>query len=409
MSPSTAPRSTVFSSLSTLLSLVTSARFGRAPLLALCIGLAAGAAGCGSANTEVTAEKQTFAVEVLKSPAAVPTTLDQQVLSYEIHFVNETQEPTRISAISIKDGSGRALTELSGASLEDVLRAHTSDFHPTAPSALLGSAAGAVVLFDLMLPLTQTPPTELVHSVRLESAKGASEQTVRVLVDATPVIVLTPPVKGPDWFMDGAYGAKSYHRRSTMPIDKKFFTAERYAIDFEIINDAGNLVEGDISDNTHWLGWGKPLYAVAAGEVVSVVVDMPQQTPPNFPSDTTVENAVGNSVVLKISEGVFAAYAHLQTNGATVAVGQRVQAGDLLGYLGNSGNSTAPHLHFQLMDGPDPLRSEGVPFVFASMTDRGQATEVDLLRGKLAWDANSVRTPLANRLPSLNRVIDFAD
>ena len=47
-----------------------------------------------------------------------------------------------------------------------------------------------------------------------------------------------------------------------------------------------------------------------------------------------------------------------------VRVGQDMDAGDVMGRLGHTGNSTAPHLHAQLMDGPEPLTARGVPFVF---------------------------------------------
>ena len=54
----------------------------------------------------------------------------------------------------------------------------------------------------------------------------------------------------------------------------------------------------------------------------------------------------------------------MTTGSVAVAVGQQVRAGDVLGRVGHTGNSTAPHLHFQLMDGPDPLTARGVPCAF---------------------------------------------
>lgn len=92
-----------------------------------------------------------------------------------------------------------------------------------------------------------------------------------------------------------------------------------------------------------------------------------------------------------------------------VEVGRRVHRGDVIGTIGNSGNSTMPHLHFHLMDGPDPLRSQGVPFVFDSMADRGHAGEIDAARGVRAWNPKAFRTPESNRLPTLDRVVDFAE
>ena len=58
--------------------------------------------------------------------------------------------------------------------------------------------------------------------------------------------------------------------------------------------------------------------------------------------------------------------AHLASGSVAVTSGQRVGAGEVLGRVGHSGNSTAPHMHFQLMDSPDPLRAKGVPCAFAA-------------------------------------------
>jgi murein DD-endopeptidase MepM/ murein hydrolase activator NlpD len=64
--------------------------------------------------------------------------------------------------------------------------------------------------------------------------------------------------------------------------------------------------------------------------------------------------------------GTYALYAHLAPGSVAVTGGQRVRAGEVLGRVGHSGNSTAPHLHFQLMDSPDPLRASGIPCAFAA-------------------------------------------
>jgi hypothetical protein len=71
---------------------------------------------------------------------------------------------------------------------------------------------------------------------------------------------------------------------------------------------------------------------------------------------------VGNHVVLDLGNGTYALYAHLRHGSLTVTEGDRVHAGQQLAQCGNSGNSTEPHLHFQLMDAPDPDTAHGLPF-----------------------------------------------
>ncbi|RST13797.1 M23 family metallopeptidase [Streptomyces sp. WAC05374] len=73
---------------------------------------------------------------------------------------------------------------------------------------------------------------------------------------------------------------------------------------------------------------------------------------------------IGNHVVLDLGDGVYAMYAHLQRGSLRVRAGDRVTAGQPIARCGNSGNSTEPHLHFQLMDGPDPRTARGIPFTW---------------------------------------------
>ncbi|MFK4069632.1 M23 family metallopeptidase [Streptomyces sp. NPDC029674] len=71
---------------------------------------------------------------------------------------------------------------------------------------------------------------------------------------------------------------------------------------------------------------------------------------------------IGNHIVLDLGEGTYALYAHVQQGSLAVRAGDKVALGQRIGGCGNSGNSTEPHVHFQLMDGPDPETARGVPF-----------------------------------------------
>ena len=79
----------------------------------------------------------------------------------------------------------------------------------------------------------------------------------------------------------------------------------------------------------------------------------------------------GNGVVERIAPGRYAAYLHMQTGSVRVKVGQRLRTGQIIGRLGNSGNTTGPHLHFGIQDGPDILTSNSVPFEVGSFTFQG--------------------------------------
>ena len=73
---------------------------------------------------------------------------------------------------------------------------------------------------------------------------------------------------------------------------------------------------------------------------------------------------LGNHIVIDLGDGAYALLAHLRRRSAVVTAGQRVAAGQQLAGCGNSGNSTEPHVHFQLMDRPGVLLASGLPFSF---------------------------------------------
>lgn len=76
---------------------------------------------------------------------------------------------------------------------------------------------------------------------------------------------------------------------------------------------------------------------------------------------------IGNHVILDLGGGTYALYAHVRHGSLTVRTGDRVRAGQPIGQCGNSGNSTEPHVHFQLMDAADPDAADGLPFTWRGL------------------------------------------
>jgi hypothetical protein len=125
-------------------------------------------------------------------------------------------------------------------------------------------------------------------------------------------------------------------------------------------------------------GWGEPVHAVLPGKVVAASDAMPERERIQVLAELArviwngltfrpgkIAQMLGNHVILQHGD-CWCAYAHLVPGSVSVAVGQEVAAGTVLGRVGHTGNSTAPHLHVQLMDSPDALAAHGVPCAFAA-------------------------------------------
>lgn len=108
----------------------------------------------------------------------------------------------------------------------------------------------------------------------------------------------------------------------------------------------------------------------------------------------------GNHVFLDLGHGIYAAYAHMFPGSIRVKPGQRVKAGQVLGKLGNSGNSAEAHLLFQIMNAPDFIASEGLPFGYPMITI--QPTQASEDGTAIIFKKVGARTTIRNQMPLEN-------
>jgi hypothetical protein len=128
-------------------------------------------------------------------------------------------------------------------------------------------------------------------------------------------------------------------------------------------------------------GWGEPIYSPFDGLVVSASDGCPERKRLHFLRDMALVlkntlffnpektrnlgSILGNHVVVKMKDReVYAFFAHARLGSVRVHEGDHVKRGHHLADVGHSGNSTAPHLHFQLMDRANILEAQGVPCGF---------------------------------------------
>lgn len=125
--------------------------------------------------------------------------------------------------------------------------------------------------------------------------------------------------------------------------------------------------------------WGKEIYAPCDGTIVKAEDGFKERARTKLLSDMSnayksahyfdpqkdnVQSISGNYVIIENGDNIYAALCHLQTGSIQVTVGQSVKKGEVIGKVGHSGNSYAPHLHFQLMDSSDIATANGLPCAF---------------------------------------------
>jgi hypothetical protein len=146
-------------------------------------------------------------------------------------------------------------------------------------------------------------------------------------------------------------------------------------------------------------GWGQPVHAMFDGRVVTVVDDVVERPWLHVVRETALalKNAftfeatpsgarrlAGNHVIVG-SGPIFALFAHLAPGSITVREGRDVRAGEILGRVGHTGNSTLPHLHVQLMDSADPLQAGGIPCAFTAFEAERDGRWVRVERSIPRW------------------------
>ena len=223
----------------------------------------------------------------------------------------------------------------------------------------------------LTLPQGQAAITMLWHSIGSDDAKGRrrTQRCAEVVLDKQPAIVIGPPFRGDRFWLvtEGPGNAGSHHWGALLDANGRVTIPQRFAIDFVGLNAAGHALPvardaPQASQNSAWFGYGADVLAVADG----VVSDARDGEPDGQPFAQHVESGdlsprrlYGNFVILNIASGVYAHYAHLRPGSVRVHAGDHVHRRDVIAHVGDSGNSSVPHLHFHISDKPVYVGSEG--------------------------------------------------
>jgi hypothetical protein len=361
----------------------------------LVVALAAAAlaivpAGAARGAGDATAVISPLGMYVAHSPNPVLGGDGRMHLAYEIKIANQTDLVVTVQSVQATAG-GKPIGRLyDAAELAKTMRIDGDAFGDA-----VEAGQGATLFMDVAYPVKRKPPSRLRHRVAL-SFHPASDPTatqtqsytgVKVPVGTEPALEVAPPLRGELWLVaNGCCEVPNAHRGATLSINGTIDTPERFAIDFVQLTSAYALTDGGPYDQlSSWPYFGDRIHAATDGKVVRIQDGLPEQVPGALPPDATVQTAGGNHIVVRVDAEHYAFYAHMQPGSLRVKVGDRVRTGQVLGLLGNTGNTDGPHLHFHVMDGPSPLQSNGLPFTFTSWRGQGMVTdETPLFSGQSA-------------------------
>jgi murein DD-endopeptidase MepM/ murein hydrolase activator NlpD len=192
----------------------------------------------------------------------------------------------------------------------------------------------------ILLALASGP--RVLLGINVIAAAGSlfiASQLAGIYRDPADPITLLSPVTG-TWYVvqGGRAELVNNHRAALMQDD---------ALDIvQVVHGATHTGNGhNVAD---YYCYGQPLRSPAAGRVVTVQAGLPDQRI----GSTDRDHLPGNHVVIDIGGGRYVAFGHLRPGTITVAVGDRVRAGQQIAEIGNSGNSSEPHLHVQIQNTP---------------------------------------------------------
>ena len=183
--------------------------------------------------------------------------------------------------------------------------------------------------------------------------------------DYLPEIKYSLPFRGKWYVVNGGITQDTSHSWDILP--------QRFAYDFIVIDEQGNSYNGDKENLHSYYCYELDILAPADGEIIAIKNNFPDcrimsngQTDPNTP------DIGGNRVTIKHSANEYSTICHLLLKSITVRVGQTVKRGDVIAKCGNSGNTTEPHVHFQIQNTYHFYSSIGLPVLFSNIKSEEQ-------------------------------------
>ncbi|MGE0044830.1 MAG: M23 family metallopeptidase [Hyphomonadaceae bacterium] len=231
--------------------------------------------------------------------------------------------------------------------------------------------------------------------VTANGAEAQAEARIALSTGGTTQTAFAFPLEG-RWWLGAGPSMHSHHRWAVM---------EEFAFDFVQLGADNSSHRGEGLRFRDYYAYGQPVQAAAAGEVIAAVNDVAEDASAMRQRGESVEayferlqqdqmariaqgerGVLGNYVIIDHGNSEYSVYAHLRPGSVRVQQGARVTMGQRIGAVGSSGNSTEPHLHFHVCNGPEPLGCAGIPVRWTNLDfgldDPPRAPQTgDFLRG----------------------------
>jgi len=372
---------------------------------------------CGAGLSLTNAQSSRPVPAVMEVPfAPIPVkAMDKINSAYELHITNFSRTNLTLMGVEVLADDVRTISLASYRDTELLKRLIVISPNADSPEKNVIGGGQRVIVFLMISTDASNAPTALRHRLFFKSTSpesGDKEQTVegmRVAVQNGKPLIIGSPLRG-RWIAVNGFSNDTGHRRAVIPIDGTARIPQRFATDWVKLGEDGLIARnGDLSQNANYYTYGAEALAVADGVVVGVKDGIPENVPQTKARAVpiTLETIPGNYVLLDIGGGRFAFYAHFQPNSLKVKVGDRVKLGQILGLVGNSGNSDLPHLHFHITNAASTLGAEGVPYVFKSFAMEGVLkSNAEIVKGGFKADSKT-ENKRQMEIPIQNAVVVF--
>lgn len=332
---------------------------------------------------------------------------------YEIHITNFRSKKLELTQIDIFNGkvSSEPLAVFKETELTEII-SNPGVRKKGAKKRILEPGQRTVVFLEVSIDNKMQAPKILRHRLYIKppgsEAALLSIEDKGVQVSTKPPPIISAPLRG-SWISFNGISNNSGHRRTMIPLGGRANISQRFAIDWIKMGADGKVFKNGPTKNEEFHGYGADVLAVASGVVADVKDGIPENDMATGKRAVkiTLETIGGNYVIIDIGNGYYAFYAHLIPKSIRVKVGDKVTAGQVIGKVGNSGNSDAPHLHFHIADGNSPIGAEGVPYLIKSFQVQGRVSSVDKLFSGEIWKPNPAKDLRTNEIPTENSVIRF--